>query len=103
MADNTQSAMFEILKGIQKGIAELAATVAELKMSVSALNVRVERIETKVDQLDARVERLEKHARAERMNNAGMLVLMRGTAGAFEVRLSELEDEVLKLKSASQG
>jgi hypothetical protein len=86
MPDNVQSAMFEILKGIQKSVPELTATVSDLKLSISALGARVERIEVKVDQRDSRVERLEKQARAERTNNAGVLVMMRGAAGTLDVR-----------------
>jgi septal ring factor EnvC (AmiA/AmiB activator) len=103
MTDNVQSAMFENLKVLQRDLAEIKSSVADLKLALSAMNARLERVENKVDQLDARVERLEKHARAERTNAAGILVMMRSTAGAFDVGLTELEDDVGNLQAARQS
>lgn len=66
MGDNAQSAMFEILK----------------------------RIQTDVSDINVRLERVEKLVKKQRRDSAAMLVMMRATAGDFEERISDLEDEM---------
>lgn len=66
MSDNVQSAMFEVLKRIQA--------------DVSDTNVRLERVE--------------KLVKKQRRDSAAMLVMMRATAGEFEERISDLDDEM---------
>ena len=83
MSDNVQTAMFEILKSIQASVAET--------------NTRLERFQTEVD---VRLERVEAALRKDRRNAAGMLVMMRATAGDFDERVSELEERMDRLDAA---
>jgi len=70
MSDNVETATIEILNGIQGSIAQL-------------------RTETL-----ARFDKLEASLRKDRRNAAGMLVMMRATAGDFDARVSEVEERV---------
>ncbi|MCJ2126285.1 hypothetical protein [Methylobacterium sp. J-077] len=70
MSDNVEIATIEILNGIQGSIAQL-------------------RTETL-----ARFDKLEASLRKDRRNAAGMLVMMRATAGDFDARVSEVEERV---------
>jgi hypothetical protein len=72
--DNVESATFEILKSIQASIAELAEQTAR------------------------RFDQLETNMRKDRRNVAGMLVMMRATAGDFDQRVSEIEERVAALE-----
>jgi hypothetical protein len=74
VAGNVEDATHEILKGIQASIA----------------------------QLDERFDRLEASLRKDRRNVAGMLVMMRATAGDFDERVSEVEERVTALEARSQ-
>ena len=71
MSDNVQSAMLDILKRIQ------------------------------AEQSDqrTRLERIEELARKQRRDSAGMLVMMRATAGDFDERVSEVEERVAALEA----
>jgi hypothetical protein len=72
--DNVESATFEILKSIQASIADLAEQTAR------------------------RFDQLETNMRKDRRNVAGMLVMMRATAGDFDQRVSEIEERVAALE-----
>jgi hypothetical protein len=72
--DNVESATFEILKSIQASIADLAEQTAR------------------------RFDQLEANMRKDRRNVAGMLVMMRATAGDFDQRVSEIEERVAALE-----
>ncbi len=74
MPDNVESATFEILKSIQASIADLAEQTAR------------------------RFDQLETNMRKDRRNVAGMLVMMRATAGDFNQRVSEIEERVAALE-----
>jgi hypothetical protein len=63
MTDNVQTAMLEILKKIQD----------------------------KLSEHDKRFDRLEEIVRKQRRDSAGMLVMMRATAGDFDQRVGEIE------------
>jgi hypothetical protein len=63
MSDNVQTAMLKILKKIQE----------------------------KLSEHDRRFDRLEELVRKQRRDSAGMLVMMRATAGDFDQRVSEIE------------
>ena len=102
MPDNVQSAMFEILKRIQTDVSEVKADVSGLKQSVSRLENKADRLETKGDSLDARMERVERLVRKQIRDNAGMLVMMRATAGEFNERLMDVEEDVRILKEPSR-
>jgi hypothetical protein len=82
MGDNVENATFEILKGIQTSIADLRAETV-----------------TRFDRLEARMDRLDLGLRKDRRNAAGMLVMMRATAGDFDARVSEVEERVAALES----
>ena len=84
MADNVQSAMFEILKRIQSDVSELKTDVSGLKGDVSVLK-------TDVAQLKA-------IAIKQRRDSAAMLVMFRATVGHFNERLCKVEDDVQVLK-----
>ena len=79
-----ENATFEILKGIPASIASL----------------RDEAV-SRFDRLEVRIDRLDLGMRKDRRNAAGMLVMMRATAGDFDARVSEVEDRVAALKSGA--
>ncbi|MBE7203447.1 MAG: hypothetical protein INR70_37400 [Parafilimonas terrae] len=81
MGDNVENATIEILKGIQ-------ASLALLRSDTTAF--RVETV-TRFDSLKAGL-------RTDRRNAAGMLVMMRATAGDFDARMSEVEERVAALE-----
>ena len=74
MADNVQTAMFDILKKIQ---AEMASFRAET---------------------NERLERIEALHRKDRVSSAGMLVMMRSTVGGFDQRIADVEKRVDSLE-----
>ena len=71
MSDNVQSVTLEILKSIQAGIVQL---------------------NERFDWLDQRIDALDAGMRKDRRNVAGMLIMMRATAGDFDTRSSEVEE-----------
>ena len=75
----------EILKGIQAGI-------ATLNERVSQLDERVNQLSEHVGGLSGRFDHLE----------AGMLVMMRATAGDFDARVAEVEERVAALEARAQ-
>lgn len=81
MTNNVQDVTLEILKNIQTGVAE---------------------INTRFDQLETRFDQIETGMRKDRRNVAGMLVMMRATAGDFDERVSEVEERVFALEGRSQ-
>ena len=85
MADNVEDATHEILKGIQA--------------SIAALNERVGHLS---EEFGRRFEHLEAGLRKDRRNVAGMLVMMRATAGDFDERVSEIEERVTALETRAQ-
>jgi hypothetical protein len=84
MGDTVENATFEILKGIQASLADLRAETV-----------------TRFDRLEARIDRLDLGMRKDRRNAAGMLVMMRATAGDFDARVSEVEERVAALESGT--
>ena len=81
MSENVQSAMLDILKRIQ-------AEQSDQRK--------------RLEQIGGRLERIEELARKQRRDSAGMLVMMRATAGDFDERVSEVEERVAALE-ARQG
>jgi hypothetical protein len=49
--------------------------------------------------VEQRFNRLEEDNRKQRRNSAGMLVMMRATAGDFDERVSEIEERVAALEA----
>jgi hypothetical protein len=49
--------------------------------------------------VEQRFTRLEEDHRKQRRNSAGMLVMMRATAGDFDERVSEVEERVAALEA----
>jgi phage-related minor tail protein len=88
VADNVQDVSLEILKGIQAGIA--------------ALDGKIGRVEHQVSELTGRFDQLEAALRKDRRNVAGMLVMMRATAGDFDERVAEIEERVAALEASTQ-
>jgi uncharacterized small protein (DUF1192 family) len=74
MVDTVQSAMFEILKGIQADIADLKQNVA-----------------TDFATVHARLDKIEANQKKARRDAAGLLVLFRNAVGEYEERVSSLE------------
>jgi hypothetical protein len=91
MADNLQSAMFEILKRIQTDVATVKTDVASLKSDVTTLKSDVEGI-------TARMGRFEDFAKRQRRDSAGMLVMMRATVSVYDQRMADVEADVLELQ-----
>ena len=85
MANNVEDATHQILKGIQ-------ASIATLHERVSKLN----------DDFGQRFDHLEAAMRKDRRNVAGMLVMMRATAGDFDERVAEVEERVAALEARAQ-
>jgi hypothetical protein len=73
MSDNVQTAMFDILKKMQ-------AENADFRKSV----------EQQFAQVAERFDRLEEINRKQRRDSAGMLVMMRATAGDFDQRINDV-------------
>ena len=71
MASNVENATLEILKNIQASIVKL----------------------------NERFDKLEVGLKRDRRNSAGMLVMMRATAGDFDQRVSEVEERLTALES----
>ncbi len=74
MSDNIHSLTLDVLKQIQSGFAEMR------------------------DRLD----RIEEINRKQRRDSAGMLVMMRATAGDFDERVSEVEERVAVLEAGER-
>jgi hypothetical protein len=85
VADNVEDVTHEILKGIQASIATLNERVSQLS-----------------EEFGRRFEHLEAGLRKDRRNVAGMLVMMRATAGDFDERVSEIEERVTALETRAQ-
>ena len=77
MSDNVQSMVFDILKKMQGENADFRRSVEE------------------------RFDRLEEIVRKQRRDPAGMLVMMRATAGDFDERVSEIEERMDALEGRS--
>lgn len=82
MGDTMENATIEILKGIQGNIAQLRTENAAFRTEALA-----------------RFDRLEASLRKDRRNAAGMLVMMRATAGDFDARVTEVEERVTALEA----
>jgi hypothetical protein len=78
MCDNTHNLTLDVLKQIQ---AEMAA----LRTSV-----------------ELRFDRIEEINRKQRRDSAGMLVMMRATAGDFDERVAEVEERGAALENAER-
>jgi SMC interacting uncharacterized protein involved in chromosome segregation len=87
MSENVQSAMYEILKRIQADVGDVKRDVGELKDRMGGVEGRLSGVETRLTTV-ATVLRKMRH------DNAGMLVMMRATAGHFEQRVSDLETKM---------
>ena len=85
MASNVESVTLDILKSIQASISKLDERVSKLD----------ERVSERFDHLEAAL-------RKDRRNVAGMLVMMRATAGDFDECVSEIEERVAALETTPQ-
>lgn len=85
MRDNVENATFEILTGVQASLAQVL--------------VRFDKLETRMGNFETRLEGLDTGMRRDRRNAAGMLVMMRATAGNFDARVSEVEECVAALEN----
>jgi hypothetical protein len=59
-------------------------------------------IQASIAKLDERFDHLEAALRKDRRNVAGMLVMIRATAGDFDERVSEIEERVAALEATAQ-
>jgi Tfp pilus assembly protein PilN len=87
MADNVQSVMLEILKRLQSDMSDVKARVAGL-----------ERLQSDMSDVKARLDRLEDIGIKQRRDSAAMLVMMRGSVGIFDERVTKLETDVQAIK-----
>jgi polyhydroxyalkanoate synthesis regulator phasin len=78
VSENVKDVTIDILKSIQASIAELSQQTA------------------------GRFDRLEAGMRKDRRNVAGMLVMMRATAGEFDERVSDIEERVAALEGTAR-
>jgi hypothetical protein len=70
MSDNVQTAIFDILRKIQEDNASFKRSV------------------------EGRLDRIEELMRKQRRDAAGMLVMMKATAGDFEERVTAIEERM---------
>ncbi|MCJ2090740.1 hypothetical protein MKK88_32865 [Methylobacterium sp. E-005] len=77
-----ENATIEILKGIQASLAQLRSDTTALRAETGA----------RFDSLAAGLPK-------DRRNAAGMLVMMRATAGDFDARVGEVEERVAAFES----
>ncbi|WP_375457074.1 hypothetical protein [uncultured Methylobacterium sp.] len=82
MSDNVENLTIEILRSIQSAVKQLRDETQAFR-----------------DETNARFERLETGMRKDRRNAAGMLVMVRATAGDFDARVSEVEERVATLEA----
>jgi uncharacterized small protein (DUF1192 family) len=59
-------------------------------------------IQASIADLNRRFDRLEASLRKDRRNSAGMLVMMRATAGDFDERVTEIEERVAALEGGAR-
>jgi len=78
VTSNVESVTLDILKSIQASIAQFRAETNE------------------------RLDKLETGLRRDRRNVAGILVMMRATAGDFDERVTEIEERITALEARSQ-
>lgn len=83
MSDNLSDATPQILLRIRE---DIAAFRAEMSTTAKGLNERL--------------DRLEEIARKQRRDSAGMIVMMRATAGDFDERVSDIEERLTALESS---
>ena len=65
MADNVQSAMFEILKSIQ--------------LDMTDVKTRLGRVEGRLESVEGRLEKIDSQLQRARRDGAAMLIIMRAT------------------------
>jgi hypothetical protein len=78
MSDNSKDAKLQVLIKIQEDLAAFRRSVEE------------------------RLDRVEEINRKQRRDSAGMLVMMRATAGDFDERVSEVAERITALESAER-
>jgi polyhydroxyalkanoate synthesis regulator phasin len=78
MSDNTHNLTLDVLKQIQSEMAAFRKSV------------------------ESRFDRIEEINRKQRRDSAGMLVMMRATAGDFDERVAEVEERVAALENAER-
>ena len=83
--------MLEILKRIK-------ADVSEVKVDLSGLKADMSVLKADGSDLKARMDRVEQLVKGQIRDNAGMLVMMCATAGAFDERVAILEEDMLQMK-----
>jgi hypothetical protein len=84
MPDNIQSAVYEILTRIQTDVFDLRTSMVDVKK--------------RQDQHDERMSRIEDMIRKSRRDSAAMLVMMCGTVGVFDERMTDVEEDVRRNK-----
>lgn len=82
MSENIENAVPLILKKIQEELSSFRTSV-----------------DTRFDQIAERLDRIEDVQRKQRRDSAGMLVMMRATAGDFDERVTEVEERVMALEA----
>ena len=101
MPENVDSIVLDLLKSIQNSVASIdkrlervEATVGRLETRMAGLETRLGSLETRIGRLETRMEGLETVVRKQRRDNAGMLVMMKATAGDFDERVTMMEERM---------
>ncbi len=84
MAENVQSAIFEVLKRLQSD-------------SSMVMN-RLSEIDNRLGSMDGRLGKLETQVKKQNADSAAMLVIMRATVRDFNERIIEIEDDIRFVK-----
>jgi hypothetical protein len=85
MSENVENAALQMLIRIQEQIAAFRQDT-----------------EQRFGVVETRLDRIEEINRKQRRDSAGMLVMMRATAGDFDERVSEVEERVAALEAGER-
>lgn len=96
IADDVNSIVLDVLKSIRTSVAPIDKRSEWVEVSVS-------RLETRVGALETRIGNLETVVRKQRRDNAGMLVMMKATAGDFDERVTLMEERMEALEIEGEG
>lgn len=120
MAENVDSIVLDVLRSIQTSVASIDKRMERVEVSVSGLETRMGSLETRMGSLETRMGGLETRmggletriggletrmaglemvVRKQRRDNAGMLVMMKATAGDFDERVTMMEERMDTLEA----
>lgn len=94
MTENTANLMLEILKRIQADVGGIKAEVSGIRAEVGGLKSDVGSLKSDMSEVKGRLTLLETTVRKMRRDYAGILVMMRATAGHFDERVTDLDTKM---------